>query len=224
MDAKILELNCDQKSLFFYLLCEASFQNKQGKIDFNTNLASTLLCQTEEVILQGIERFKKLGFTSRVRNADVTLDKIRLDKIRLDKTREEYVHLENASSPVDVDNFKTEQPEEFGLEDLSGMWNAMCTGFCTRVVKATEARKKAFKSQSKKYSGREYWIEVLQKLFANEFLNGTKPSATNPNWKASLDWLLNEKNHVKVFEGFYERKKTESYSEFINQTQENYAV
>lgn len=100
-DAKIIALSDEEFRIFDYILCEASAQNKQGKIDINLDIASMLLRKDRTVIMQAIEKFKKLGFTARVRAVRGALEERRVKENKEEETEATRSSLDSDESSTD---------------------------------------------------------------------------------------------------------------------------
>lgn len=81
-------------------------------------------------------------------------------------------------------------------------YNSVC-GSYPRLVKMSEARKKAINARLR--SG--YTIDDFKRLFekaeASAFLKGKNER----NWSATFDWLISDSNMAKVLDGNYDNKK-----------------
>ncbi len=80
------------------------------------------------------------------------------------------------------------------------MYNNTCVSF-PRLVRLSEARKKAIKARLKTYS-----FEDFQKLFemaeGSNFLKGKN----DRNWSATFDWMMKDANFAKILDGNYQDK------------------
>ncbi|MCP1110329.1 hypothetical protein [Ohessyouella blattaphilus] len=100
----------------------------------------------------------------------------RLDKNRLDKSREK---------------------EKVDYQQIADLYNDTCVSF-PRLTKLSDNRKRAIKARMKSYT-----LEDFKRLFetaeASSFLKGQN----DRNWSATFDWLITDKNMVKVLDGNY---------------------
>jgi hypothetical protein len=71
-----------------------------------------------------------------------------------------------------------------------------------RVVKLTDSRKRQTQRMAKAYPVDD-WIAVFAKVEQSPFLRGDN----DRGWKADFDFVLNEKNFVKILEGKYDRQQ-----------------
>lgn len=95
------------------------------------------------------------------------------------------------------------------VEDVIDSYHKICISF-PKVVSITKNRRKEILSRLKNYS-----LKDMEKVFVNAenslFLKGS-----NGGWKASFDWLMKEKNFIKVLEEKYadrQRKTVPGWSE-----------
>lgn len=89
------------------------------------------------------------------------------------------------------------------ITTIRELYNSVC-GSYPRLVKMSEARKKAIRARLR--AG--YTVEDFQKLFemaeASDFLKGKN----NRNWSATFDWLVADSNMAKVLDGNYTDRKS----------------
>lgn len=85
-------------------------------------------------------------------------------------------------------------------------YNRICVSL-PKVTALTDKRKKLINARLKQYSMVEI-EEVFLLAEASDFLKGT-----NGKWNATFDWLMNENNFVKVLEGNYNNKITNTHKE-----------
>ena len=114
-----------------------------------------------------------------------------------------YKHKQNEKSSTDVLPEKTDAFSD-QITTIRELYNSVC-GSYPRLVKMSEARKKAIRARLR--AG--YTVEDFQKLFemaeASDFLKGKN----NRNWSATFDWLVADSNMAKVLDGNYmDRKST----------------
>ena len=94
-----------------------------------------------------------------------------------------------------------EKKKRIDYHEIVNAYNGTCV-LLPQVIKITESRKKSIKSILSKYSKDELFT-VFQKAQKAPFLTGEN----DRSWKADFDWLLIEKNMVKVLEGKYDKQK-----------------
>ena len=125
------------------------------------------------------------------------------------------------SQPATIEEGKKERKEEYNsitdvmLSDqqpkpkenshiyatIRELYNSVC-GSYPRLVKMTEARKKAIHARLRKYTLDDFKT-LFEKAEASDFLKGSN----NRNWSADFDWLINESNMTKTLEGKYDNNK-----------------
>lgn len=112
----------------------------------------------------------------------------------------------NKKSSTDVLPEKTDAFSD-QITTIRELYNSVC-GSYPRLVKMSEARKKAVRARLR--AG--YTVEDFKRLFemaeASSFLKGQN----NRNWTATFDWLIADANMAKVLDGNYSDRKSVSYS------------
>lgn len=108
----------------------------------------------------------------------------REDKNSIDKNSKEKVSL------IDSD-------ESVSCQQIVDLYNSICKSFPS-VRSLSEARKKAIKARLKTYSLDDFKT-VFENAEASSFLKG----GNDRNWSANFDWLIADKNMIKVLEGNY---------------------
>ena len=110
----------------------------------------------------------------------------------------------NQKSSTDVLPEKTDAFSD-QLATIRELYNSVC-GSYPRLVKMSEARKKAVRARLR--AG--YTVEDFRRLFemaeASSFLKGQN----NRNWTATFDWLIADANMAKVLDGNYKDKPQSS--------------
>lgn len=110
----------------------------------------------------------------------------------------------NKKSSTDVLPEKTDAFSD-QLATIRELYNSVC-GSYPRLVKMSEARKKAVRARLR--AG--YTVEDFRRLFemaeASSFLKGQN----NRNWTATFDWLIADANMAKVLDGNYKDKPQSS--------------
>lgn len=99
-------------------------------------------------------------------------------------------------------DYESRTPESSIYATIRELYNSVC-GSYPRLVKMSDARKKAIHARLK--TG--YTLDDFQKLFekaeASDFLKG----ANKRNWSATFDWLIADTNMAKVLDGNYDAKE-----------------
>lgn len=107
----------------------------------------------------------------------------------------------NTQSKVKESRVKESKVEYKQITDL---FNYTCVSF-PRVITISDKRKQTIKKLCQIYSLNQI-KEVFEKAEQSKFLKGEN----NRGWSANFDWLLEERNFIKVLEGNYaDRKDTD---------------
>jgi hypothetical protein len=112
----------------------------------------------------------------------------------------------------DKDNTKNTQREDKYY--YVNLWNSKSL---PKVQMLTPARTTSLLARMKEKPFVERYEELLDKIIDSPFLMGKKPSKTNPNWRASFDWVIkNSENYVKVLEDKYKGTDSEVFRQKYN--------
>jgi predicted phage replisome organizer len=95
---------------------------------------------------------------------------------------------------IDIDK------ERIDLQSIVDLYNSICKSFPT-VRSLSEARKKAIRARLNTYS-----FDDLKSVFENAENSSFLKGSNDRNWQANFDWLMADKNIVKVLEGQYADK------------------
>lgn len=82
------------------------------------------------------------------------------------------------------------------------LYNSVC-GSYPRLVKMSDARKKAINARLKTGYTLDDFKILFEKAEASDFLKG----ANKRNWSATFDWLISDSNMAKVLDGNYDSRK-----------------
>ena len=126
--------------------------------------------------------------------------------------KEEVV--DDAPVPSELPPPKQTICEKVSCEQIVNLYNSICVSL-PRVIQLNDSRRVKIKQRIKEFKSIEKFKELFTKSEQTPFLTGEN----NRGWKANLDWLMeNDKNYLKVFEGFYDNNKshaTQVASNFI---------
>ena len=86
-------------------------------------------------------------------------------------------------------------------------YSNICLSY-SKIRTLTDKRKKAILKLFKKYSEEDIKL-VLEKAEDSDFLAGR-----TKDWRADLDWILNENNFIKILEGRYDNRRAEHNKKF----------
>ena len=75
-----------------------------------------------------------------------------------------------------------------------------------RIKSLSDERKDKIKQLWTKFPDLTIWQEVFRKANCSTFLTNTEEyiRKTHPDWRANFDWIIQESNFIKVFEGNYD--------------------
>jgi hypothetical protein len=127
--------------------------------------------------------------------------KRRGDKKRREESLSSVPTVLQKGTPKGVSSPRAEMtPQEF-IES----WNEICASEGLPAVKdLSNGRRKKIAARLRRYPSVDFWEQVFNGVNRSDFLSGRKPSAEHPNWRATIDWLIeNDENPLKVVEGSY---------------------
>lgn len=149
---------------------------------------------------QNIEGMDKIREQNRIRQANFKAKQKLLQgnvtsnvTLTLGNATEEDKELE---SELDI-----RERENTDYKSLVDLYHSICKSFPS-VRSLSDARKKAIKARLNTYSLEDFKT-VFQNAEASSFLKGSN----DRNWSANFDWLIADKNFVKVLEGNYADKQ-----------------
>lgn len=99
-------------------------------------------------------------------------------------------------------DYESGTPENSIYATIRELYNSVC-GSYPRLVKMSEARKKAINARIRAGYTHEDFRILFEKAEASEFLKG----ANKRNWRATFDWLISDTNMAKVLDGNYDARK-----------------
>lgn len=108
--------------------------------------------------------------------------------------REEY----NKSPKGD---YESRTPESSIYATIRELYNSVC-GSYPRLVKMSDARKKAINARLKTGYTLDDFRKLFEKAEASDFMKG----ANKRNWSATFDWMICDSNMAKVLDGNYDSK------------------
>lgn len=106
--------------------------------------------------------------------------------------REEY----NKSPKGD---YESRTPESSIYATIRELYNSVC-GSYPRLVKMSDARKKAINARLKTGYTLDDFRKLFEKAEASDFMKG----ANKRNWSATFDWMICDSNMAKVLDGNYD--------------------
>ena len=114
----------------------------------------------------------------------------------IEKEKEKELELEKE---LEKDIHSSKKQDKTDYQAVQNLFNETCVSLAS-VKKLTDARKRAIKNILRNNSMDDV-TTVFRKVEESDFLTGHKGS-----WQATFDWLMNEKNFVKVLEGNYDNR------------------
>ena len=138
------------------------------------------------------------------------MDKIREQtRLRVAKHREKQKALlgsvtvteGNATEEDKEEDKEIEKEEKVDYKQILGLYHSICKSYPS-VRSLSEARKKAIKARLNTYS-----VEDFKTVFENAENSSFLKGKNDRNWSANFDWLIADKNFVKVLEGNYADKR-----------------
>lgn len=111
-----------------------------------------------------------------------------------------YTH-ENVEQSSTSESVKSENGIGINYKSLVELFNKEFDGLLPKVIKLTEARKKAIKNRIEENS-KEDVIKVFNNVKSSDFLLGK-----GQKWKCNFDFIFNSSNFVKILEGNYNDKQ-----------------
>lgn len=98
-------------------------------------------------------------------------------------------------------DYESSTPENSIYATIRELYNSVC-GSYPRLVKMSDARKKAISARLKTGYTLDDFQTLFEKAEASDFLKG----ANKRNWSATFDWLICDSNMAKVLDGNYDAK------------------
>lgn len=99
-------------------------------------------------------------------------------------------------------DYESRTPESSIYATIRELYNSVC-GSYPRLVKMSDARKKAISARLKTRYTLDDFQTLFEKAEASDFLKG----ANKRNWSATFDWLICDSNMAKVLDGNYDAKE-----------------
>lgn len=99
-------------------------------------------------------------------------------------------------------DYESGTPENSIYATIRELYNSVC-GSYPRLVKMSEARKKAVNARMKTGYTLDDFKTLFEKAEASDFLKGKNKR----NWSATFDWMISDTNMAKVLDGNYDARK-----------------
>lgn len=157
--------------------------------------------ESESSIKSALDELKKFGYLVIVKKLPNQTDS---GKIEYEYNIFEYPQ-DKEPKQVEVERIKPKDKptNKDTYMPVVERYNRICVSL-PKATALTDKRKKAINARLKQHSMVEI-EEVFLLAESSDFLKGV-----NGGWKATFDWLMNENNFVKVLEGNYNNKITNS--------------
>ncbi len=219
-------------TVWFKLLCLAGKQNNSGvfmmgKIAYTDKMLATIFRMKESTVTMSLNTFEQFGMVETIdgvitipnwgkhQSLDAYEKKKAYDrKYRMEQREKQRLLAEGSNDNRTASRTTVVVPEEDKEEEkeldidkektdyksLVDLYHSICKSFPS-VRSLSEARKKAIKARLNTYSLDDFKT-VFENAEASAFLKGSN----DRNWQANFDWLIADKNFVKVLEGNYQDK------------------
>lgn len=113
----------------------------------------------------------------------------------------QYREDKNSIDKISRDKGNSDSDESVSCQQIVDLYHSVCKSYSS-VRSLSDARKKAIKARLNTYSVEDFKT-VFENAEASSFLKGKN----DRNWTANFDWLIADKNFVKVLEGNYADKR-----------------
>lgn len=211
--------------IWFKLLTLAGKTNNDGvfmmsgRIPFTDEMLASIFRREVNVVRLALKTFEQFGMIEIVNNVVTipnwnkhqTLDSYEKKKERDRLYQAERRAKQRALTEKSSDNSsdiafseedkeiekEIEKEEKVDYQKILGLYHSICKSYPS-VRSLSEARKKAIKARLNTYS-----VEDFKTVFENAESSAFLKGKNNRNWSANFDWLIADKNFVKVLEGAY---------------------
>lgn len=185
------------KALFLY-------SREKTKPDFDDNLALSI---TFDILSTAIDRDAERYYNRCQKNRENGRKggRPRNNQPLIDETeKSERFFAKPKKADKDMDKDKDMDMDRdrdiINYQQIADLYNATCVSFPALKI-LSDSRKKSIKARLKTYTVDDF-KKVFELAEGSDFLKGKN----DRNWKANFDWLIAEKNMIKVLEGTYENK------------------
>lgn len=180
-DPDFMHYSNEEKLTLFFLLGEASQQNKYGEVSVNEEFYSRITGFNKQILFSTVDKLLKSGAAAGWRQ-------------------------DGGRNATATEQNKTEQNKTEGREQAPSpplfflkVWNEN-RGSLAEAKALSSKRKQSCNSRFKENNSEEYWIDVVKKLAASKFCCGEN----DRGWKADFDFFIKPDTHTKVMEGKYQ--------------------
>lgn len=211
-DPKVHQMSDSCFRTFVNLLCLASNSEVRGEINLsNSEVAWRLRTHhhTVEASLKKLEELniisrngrniKFLNWDKRQYKSDSSAERTR--KWREGKERHRDVTVTPPDTDTDTDIYTSPKGAVCPHQEIVNLYHSTLPEL-PKVKIWSETRKKTLRARWKsnpKYQDLDWWKRFMESVKESPFLMGKNEKG----WKADLEWLITEKNFIKVVEGKY---------------------
>lgn len=180
-----------------------------------------------DTVAVALEMFKKLGLIYEEEEGILKITNLG-EMIGSESASKEAIKKRNyrMRKKIEQNDVGLLQKKSTNYQHIVDKYNEICVSF-PKVLKISENRKKMISARLNMYSENEI-IEAFEKAEKSSFLKG----ANDRNWKADFDWIMSDRNIIKIIEGKYDSElkgksssntQNESKNKFNNFSQRNYS-
>ena len=190
-----------ERLIFIYLLCEASQQNKQGRLELEIDHFSYHTKQKPKDILSTILKLEQKQIIE-ARDRDGIVSGSYGDR---DLAVTEQNRTEHNSIHVESDVVAEASEDKFTPNDLVSLWNDKADPSLARVIRLTDKRKRQAQTALRDYPEADFWNDVINLVNASNFLKGLGPVSGDRSkaWRCDFDFIIRSDNALKIIEGKY---------------------
>lgn len=150
----------------------------------------------------------------KTRDGNLCLERLHLEKRPyinnyISSTKDIYISPYNPPKGDEPKPKKKSQKDSINYDEVLEKFKAICISL-PKPLQLSDSRKRAIKKIEPLIAKFGGWEKFFEKIQSSSFLTGNKTQ-----WKAEFDWVLKEKNTIKIIEGSYDDAK-----QVTNQQQE----
>ena len=153
---------------------------------------------------KGITSEEKPISSVNLRKTSAKSTQIRGDKIRIDNTKENSPYGESKKGELSLSHPSS---SSIDFKAFLEYFNNRFNGKLPAIRTMSDARKKAVKARAAEY-GKKSVFDVLEKVANSSFLLGHN----DRDWICDFNWIFKPNNFVKILEGSYDNKPTNTDS------------
>ena len=185
----INKLNLKGNELLVYAIIYGFSQDEESRFTGSLQYLADWTNSSKQGVMKNLKSLVDKGYIEKI---DRTINGVKFCEYRTTK-------FNRVLNNIDIDNKKNNIDDNI-YGHVIELYHEHCPSL-PKVVKLTEARKKSIRARLKTYTENDLAI-AFDKAEESDFLK--KGSGT---WNgASFDWILNERNIVKILEGNYDNR------------------